>query len=74
MATTSTLSLLNVSLNTILPILPNPLIPNFTFDIFFSLIYYFYYDDTISDTFTNSISISLCPLMACSSGVKVTLS
>ena len=38
MATTSTLSLLNVSLKTILPILPNPLIPNFTFDIFYSML------------------------------------
>ena len=35
MATTSTLSLLYVSLKTILPILPNPLIPNFTVDIIF---------------------------------------
>ena len=32
------------------------------------------YDDTISDTLTKSISISHCPLIACSKGVKVTLS
>jgi hypothetical protein len=39
-ATTSTLSLLKDSLNTILPILPKPFIPNFTFDILITFFVY----------------------------------
>ena len=33
-----------------------------------------FYEETISETFTNSISILLCPLIACSKGVNVILS